>query len=157
LDAIVIIYLSLYISNSSSKYDNNKIGACYNINDGPLLLVDQSNNNNITNTLLPICRCCRLIYLLLLLLRMIRSILLLLLLLSIDLSLAAAVSAVDDDDTIGLSAVNRSLCCRSIYHLHCYCCRSSISLAVAAVLAVAIDRSLCCRSIYLLLLLLLLM
>jgi hypothetical protein len=43
LDAIVIVYLSLYISNSSSKYDNNKIGACYYINDGPLLmLVDQS-------------------------------------------------------------------------------------------------------------------
>jgi hypothetical protein len=98
--------LSLYIfpyvyqillPNTSSKYDNNKIGACYNINDGPLLLVDQfgslllvdqsnnnnNNNNNITNTLL----------------LMIRRVLLLLLLLSIGLS------AVD------LFAVGQSLCC----------------------------------------------
>jgi hypothetical protein len=56
LDAIVIVYLSLRLTyvyqillpNTSSKYDNNKIGACYNSNDGPLLLVDQSNNNSIT-------------------------------------------------------------------------------------------------------------
>jgi hypothetical protein len=56
--------------------------------------------------------------------------------------------------SINLSAVDRSLCCRSIYHLLLLLLFLSIDLSLTVA---AVDRSLCCRSIFHLLLLLLLL